>query len=65
LPRCLNNLEHDLRKVPRDHLIEQFAMELHFQPDPLYFAARRVPEDIESGASEAQVLAAYARGRHS
>ena len=59
-PPYLNDLEHNLRKPPRGHLIEQFAKELDLDPDVLYFAARRVPEDIESGAAtEDQIKAAY------
>jgi transcriptional regulator with XRE-family HTH domain len=58
-PPYLNDLEHNLRKPPRGHLIEQFAKELNIPADLLYFAARRVPEDIETAASEDSVLAAY------
>src|SRR5215467_718374 len=58
-PPYLNDLEHNLRKPPRGHLIEQFAKELNIEADLLYFAARRVPEDIATAASEDQVLAAY------
>ena len=59
-PPYLNDLEHNLRKPPRGHLIEQFAKELDIDPDVLYFAARRVPEDIEPGAAtEDQIKAAY------
>jgi transcriptional regulator with XRE-family HTH domain len=56
----LNDLEHNLRKPPRGHLIEQFAKELDLEPDSLYFVAKRMPRDIEpEHASEDQVLAAY------
>jgi transcriptional regulator with XRE-family HTH domain len=55
----LNDLEHNLRKPPRGHLIEQFATELNIPPDLLYFAARRMPEDIEAAIPEDQILAAY------
>jgi transcriptional regulator with XRE-family HTH domain len=56
----LNDLEHNLRKPPRGFLIEQFASELNIKADLLYFAANRMPRDIEPlSASEDQVLAAY------
>jgi transcriptional regulator with XRE-family HTH domain len=56
----LNDLEHNLRKAPRGFLIDQFAKELQIEADLLYFAARRVPRDMEPGnASDDQVLAAY------
>ena len=55
----LNDLEHNLRKPPRGHLIEQFAKELNIAPDLLYFAARRMPDDVEAAIPEDQILAAY------
>jgi transcriptional regulator with XRE-family HTH domain len=56
----LNDLEHNLRKPPRGHLIEQFARHLDIEADLLYFAAGRVPRDIHpASASEDQVMAAY------
>jgi len=56
----LNDLEHNLRKPPRAHLIDQFAAELNLEGDLLYFAASRLTPDIEpKDASEDQVLAAY------
>ena len=59
-PPYLNDLEHNLRKPPRGHLIEQFARHLDIEADLLYFAAGRVPSDIHPGsASEDQVMAAY------
>jgi transcriptional regulator with XRE-family HTH domain len=59
-PPYLNDLEHNLRKPPRGHLIEQFAKELAVEPDLLYFAAGRMPAVVEpSAASEDEVLAAY------
>jgi transcriptional regulator with XRE-family HTH domain len=56
----LNDLEHNLRKPPRGYLIDQFARELEIEGDLLYFAAGRVPSDIQPReAEEGQVLAAY------
>jgi transcriptional regulator with XRE-family HTH domain len=56
----LNDLEHDLRKPPRGHLIEQFARELNLDADVLYFAGGRVPADIDpQKTSEERVVAAY------
>lgn len=56
----LNDLEHNLRHPPRGYLIERFAQELGLQADLLYFAAGKVPSDIQPReAGEGQVLAAY------
>ncbi len=56
----LNDLEHNLRHPPRGHLIEQFAKELSLEADLLYFAAGKVPSDIQpKEAAEERVLAAY------
>jgi transcriptional regulator with XRE-family HTH domain len=56
----LNDIEHNLRKPPRAHLLDQFASELNLEADLLYFAASRLTPDIEPmDASEDQVLAAY------
>jgi transcriptional regulator with XRE-family HTH domain len=56
----LNDLEHNLRKPPRAHLIDQFASELNLEGDLLYFAASRLTPDIEpEDATEDEVLAAY------
>ncbi len=56
----LNDLEHNLRHPPRGYLIERFAQELGLDADLLYFAAGKVPSDIQPReAGEEQVLAAY------
>jgi transcriptional regulator with XRE-family HTH domain len=55
----LNDLEHNLRRAPRGHLIEQFARELGLEADVLYYAAKRVPIDIGEGATRDQALAAW------
>ncbi len=56
----LNDLEHNLRKPPRGHLVEQFARELGIAEDLLLFAAGRMPMDIPpAAATEDEVLAAY------
>jgi hypothetical protein len=54
----LNDIEHNLRKPPRNSVIEQFAKVLRVEADLLYFAARRLPEDnLHTGVSEEQALA--------
>ena len=55
----LNDLEHNLRKPPRGHLIEQFARDLGLEADLLYFASKRMPTDIDEQASPDRVLAAW------
>jgi len=55
----LNDLEHNLRRPPRGHLIEQLARELDIEADLLYFAAKRMPVDIQEGVSPDRVLAAW------
>lgn len=59
-PPYLNDLEHNLRKPPRGHLLDQLAKELGVEADLLYFLAGRMPADMApKEASEEQVLAAY------
>ena len=56
----LNDLEHNLRHPPRGYIIEQFAKELDLEADVLYFAAGKVPSNMQpKEAGEQQVLAAY------
>jgi hypothetical protein len=56
----LNDIEHKLRKPPRNSVIERFAKVLRVEADLLYFAARRLPEDnLHMGVSEEQALAAF------
>jgi transcriptional regulator with XRE-family HTH domain len=56
----VNDFEHNLCDPPRGYLIEQFAKELDLEGDLLYFAAGKVPSDIQpKEASEEQVLAVY------
>ena len=43
----LVELEHNTRRTPRAFLIEQFASALSLKADVLYFAAGRLPADLD------------------
>ena len=43
----LVELEHNTRRPPRAFLIEQFASALNLKADVLYFAAGRLPADLD------------------
>jgi transcriptional regulator with XRE-family HTH domain len=56
----LVELEHSTRRPPRAYLIEQFARALSLKADVLYFAAGRLPADLEgSDVSDALVVVAF------
>jgi transcriptional regulator with XRE-family HTH domain len=56
----LVELEHSTRRPPRAFLIEQFAQALNLKADVLYFAAGRIPADLEErDVSDALVIAAF------
>ena len=56
----LVELEHSTRRPPRAYLIEQFARALNLKADVLYFAAGRLPADLEGrDVSDALVVVAF------
>jgi transcriptional regulator with XRE-family HTH domain len=56
----LVELEHNTRRPPRAYLIEQFARALSLRADVLYFAAGRLPADLEGrDVSDALVIVAF------
>jgi transcriptional regulator with XRE-family HTH domain len=56
----LVELEHSTRRPPRAYLIEQFARALTLKADVLYFAAGRIPADLEElDVSDALVIVAF------
>jgi transcriptional regulator with XRE-family HTH domain len=56
----LVELEHNTRRPPRAYLIEQFARALSLKADVLYFAAGRLPADLESrDVPDALVIVAF------
>jgi transcriptional regulator with XRE-family HTH domain len=56
----LNHLEHDLRKPPRAHMIEQFAQALGVNCEVLFFLVGRLPDDMQVvDASDDQVIEAF------
>src|SRR5229473_667541 len=56
----LNHLEHDLRKPPRAHMIEQFAEALGVKCEVLFFLVGRLPDDMQVvDASDDQVIEAF------
>ncbi len=42
----LNDIEHDRRNAPSEHLIEQFARELGLDSDYLLYKAGQIPRDV-------------------
>jgi transcriptional regulator with XRE-family HTH domain len=56
----LVELERNTRRPPRAYLIEQFARALSLKADVLYFAAGRIPADLEErDVSDALVIVAF------
>ena len=53
-PQYLNDIERDRRNPPRDHLLEQFARELHLEIDYLYFLSGKLPSELRSRTSSPQ-----------
>ena len=45
-PQYLNDIERDRRNPPGDHLLEQFARELHLDIDYLYFLSGKLPSEL-------------------
>jgi transcriptional regulator with XRE-family HTH domain len=55
----LNAVEHDRRRPPPNHLIEQLARIIGISAEVLFFHANRMPTEIEGDPDEEQVEAAY------
>ncbi len=56
----LNDIEHDRRGAPSDHLIRQFAKSLGIKVEFLYYLAGELPADLKNHeVDEATVVAAY------
>lgn len=56
----LVELEHSTRRPPRAFLVEQFARALSLKADVLYFAAGRLPADLEGrDVPDAMVVVAF------
>lgn len=64
-PQYLNDLEHDRRGAPSDHLIVEFARVLDIDKDSLYYSAGEVSPDLRGHDPEAepvkQAIAAFRR----
>jgi transcriptional regulator with XRE-family HTH domain len=60
----LVELEHNTRQPPRAFLIEQFASALSLKADVLYFAAGRLPADLDGrDVSNELIVLAFERFR--
>jgi len=60
----LVELEHNTRRPPRAFLIEQFASALSLKADVLYFAAGRLPADLDGrDVSNELIVLAFERFR--
>jgi transcriptional regulator with XRE-family HTH domain len=56
-PQYLNDLEHDRRNPPPEHLIEQFARALKLEKDYLMLAAGKIPRDVRDiGVAHPEVV---------
>ena len=53
-PQYLNDIERDRRNPPGDHLLKQFARELHLDIDYLYFLSGKLPSELLSSTSSPQ-----------
>jgi transcriptional regulator with XRE-family HTH domain len=56
----LNEIERDLRKPPRAHMIQQFAKAVEVSADVLFFLVGRLPDDLQDlDVSHEEVIAAF------
>jgi transcriptional regulator with XRE-family HTH domain len=53
----LNDLEHDRRNPPSDHLLREFAEALDLNLDFLYFLAGKLPEDLKATLVDEKTIA--------
>jgi transcriptional regulator with XRE-family HTH domain len=53
----LNDLEHDRRNPPSDHLLREFADALDINLDFLYFLAGKLPEDLKRTIADENTIA--------
>ena len=53
-PQYLNDIERDRRNPPGEHLLKQFARELHLDIDYLYFLSGKLPSELLSRTSSPQ-----------
>jgi transcriptional regulator with XRE-family HTH domain len=59
-PQYLNDLEHDRRNPPAEHLLRQFAEALQLTPEYLFFVAGQFPADLrDRGYRPERVEAAF------
>src|SRR5919204_3004368 len=65
-PQYLNDLEHDRRNPPAEHLLAQFASLLDVPLDYLCFVAGQLPQDLrQSSYAPEQVAVAFRAFRKS
>src|SRR5213593_220136 len=59
-PQYVNDIEHDRRGAPSDHLIRDFARVLGIRVEYLYYLAGELPADLQGRTvDEATVITAY------
>ena len=56
-PQYLNDIEHDKRNAPPEHLLGQLAELLDLPPEFLYFKAGHWPEDLRGNESRPEQVA--------
>ena len=65
-PQYLNDLEHDRRNPPAEHMLAQFAGLLGLEPDYLCFVAGQLPPDLrQSSYAPERVAVAFRAFRKS
>ncbi len=58
-PQYLNDIEHDRRNPPSEHLIQQLAETLHIPADLLYFYAKQLPADTPPSDDQEKIIEAF------
>jgi len=57
-PQYLNDIEHDRRNPPADHILQQLAKLLDINKDNLYFLAGQIPSDLRDTTYKPEQLQA-------
>jgi hypothetical protein len=58
----LNEIEHDLRRPPRAHMVRQFVAAINVSADVLFFLVGRLPDDLhDDDVTHEEVIAALSR----
>lgn len=58
-PQYLNDIEHDRRNPPSEHIMRQFADKLDLSLDYLFYLAGQLPGDVPSGRKPEEIAEAF------